>query len=111
MSWRKGILTILNGETESEELDLTDRNAKREKNITFICPTLAEVVKVYVAGAIGGTYRPLNDGFGNNVTLLSEQAQVQSGISAGAMKLVASVGVGADRVFTISGVAVTPAAR
>ena len=106
MGWRKTTLTILATETESEELSLQDNAARRIKNLTFICPgTLPETVVIHVADEPGGTFKALNDGFGNDVVLLAGKSQIQTGISAGALKLVANGAVAADRVFLIRGAA------
>jgi hypothetical protein len=104
MGWRSCTLSILNGETESEELDLQANGARRKKFFTIISPTVAEVVTVQLADKVGGTYATLNDGFGNDVTLLSGKAERLDEVSAGALKLVADGAVAADRVFVIQGV-------
>ena len=104
MGWRNTTLTILETETESEELDLQENGARRIKNLTFICPTtLPEAVVIHLADKVGGSYRALNDGFGNDITLLADKTQVQSGITAGALKLVAGSAVAGDRTFLIRG--------
>ncbi len=104
MGWRDCTLTIASGATESAELSLQDQGARRLKTITIINPDLAaELVVLKIADKIGGTYQTLNDGYGNDVRLLSNKSQVQAGISGGALKLVASAAVAADRVFLIKG--------
>lgn len=106
MGWRSTTLTILSGQTASGELDLVENGVRRIKDLTFICPTtLPETVVIHLADKVGGSYRALNDGFGNDVTLLANKSQVQTNISAGALKLVASVAVAADRAFIIKGAA------
>ena len=107
MGWRQTTLTISSGAAESAELSLVDNGVRRIKNITFINPaTLPETVVVKVAEATSGTYNTLNDGFGNDVTLLAGKSQVQAGITAGALKLVSTSGnVAADRTFIIRGAA------
>lgn len=102
-NWRSCNLQISQGETESQELDLQANGARRKKALFFICPTLAEAVNVYFAEAVGGTYAPLNDGFGNDITLLSGKAQRLDEVTAGAVKLVADGAVAADRVFIVQG--------
>lgn len=107
MGWRSTTLTILNGQTASVELDLGENGVRRIKNLTFLNPvTLPETVVVQVAEVLGGTYHTLNDGLGADVTLLANKAQIQTKITAGALKLLATSGaVAADRVFTIRGAA------
>ena len=104
MGWRKTTLSILSGQTSSEELDLQDEGARRKKTITFISPaTLTGVCKIYLAEGLGGTYGALNDGFGNDCVLIAGKSQTQGGIVAGALKIVSSLPEGADRTFVIRG--------
>jgi hypothetical protein len=106
MGWRQTTLTILAGASQSEELNLTENYMRGPKIITFHIPaTLTGVVKLHEAPAVGGTYGPLNDGFGNDVTLLPGKVQVQSGITSGALKLISDAAEAADRVFTLRGTA------
>lgn len=106
MAWRDTTLTILNGATQSAELDLQEHGVRRIKNLTFIAPTtLPETVVIHVGNAVGGTYKALNDGFGNDAVIPANKSVVQAGITAGALKLVANGAVAADRVFLIKGAA------
>ncbi len=103
-NWRDAVLTIREGETESEQLNLQANGSRRVKDITFVSPTLAERVAVKLGDRVGGTYAVLNDGYGNDVVLLSGKSQVQANMTAGSLKLVADTAVAADRVFYIKGV-------
>lgn len=105
-SWRKTTLTILIGQTASEELDLTDGlGVRRVKSITFFSPaTLPETVTVHVAPQAGGTYQALQSG-GTDFTLPANKATLLTGFTVGALKLVASVAVASGRVFTLRGAA------
>lgn len=106
--WRSGTLTILSGQTASEELDLTEGGARYPKKITVFVPdTLPDTVKVYIAPAAGGSYKPLTDSYGSaDLVLQAGKGQGLPGITAGAMKLVATSGaVAANRVFQIQGTA------
>ncbi len=105
MGWRKTTLTILNGATESDVLDLTERSARPKADIFFFAPaTLPETVTVQVAPDPGGTFIPLQSG-GSNYTLPAAKATYITFV-CGAVKLVAGGPVGGDRVFTIRGAAV-----
>lgn len=104
MGWRNTTLTILSGATESEELNLRENGARRIKNFSIIAPTtLTGVVVVHLADLVGGTYKALNDGFGNDKILLQNKAEQMTAIAAGAMKLVSSGAEAADRVFIVQG--------
>src|ERR1043166_9473705 len=103
-NWRDAILTIRSGETESEELNLQANGSRRVKDITFVSPTLAERVTLRLGDKVSGTYAVLNDGYGNDVVLLSGKSQVQANMTAGSLKLVSDTAVAADRGFYIKGV-------
>jgi hypothetical protein len=105
MGWRDTTLTIANGQTESAVLDLSDDKARRIKNLNFFTPSFGVVVTLHLAPSAGGTFAPLNDGFGNNYTLQSSSAQILAGVTAGALKLVAASAVTGDKVVTIKGAA------
>lgn len=105
-NWRKCTLTILSGQTESEELDLTQNGVRRVKSIQIAPPAaLTGTVTVHVAQDTGGTYVPLANG-GTNFTLPVSQAIQLSALVAGALKLVSSGAEGADRAFIVTGAAV-----
>lgn len=103
--WRNTTLTILSGATVSEELNLADQGARRIKNLTLSMPAgpFTGVITVYTAKQIGGTYTPLNDGYGNDFNLLAGKSQQLIGLSAGAIKLVSTLAEGADRVIGVQG--------
>lgn len=102
--WRQQNLTILSGQTLSDELNLSENGVRRIKNLTFYVPaTLTGIVKVQLAEAPGGTYSTLNDGFGNDYTLQPGKSQILAGVTAGALKLLSSAGEGADRTFVVRG--------
>lgn len=104
MAWRNTTLTIASGGTLSQELDLTEKGARRIKNITFFVPAvLTGIIKVQTAPAPGGTFSTLNDGFGNDYTLVPGKSQILAGITAGALRLISDTNEGADRVFTLVG--------
>lgn len=102
LNWRSATLTVTNGGTESEELILSGRSIK---NFTVFTPsTVTGVMRVYVADALGSTgYMPINDGFGNDLTLLAGKAQQITGISAPVLKIAATGAVGGDCAFIITG--------
>ena len=105
MSWRDTTLTILSGATESAELNLAADGTRWGKDLVFFSPgTLPETVKVHLARVVGGTYAILEVG-GSDVALVANKAQLLTGLAAGALKLVATGAVAANRVFTIQGVA------
>ena len=104
MGWRDTTLTIALNETESEELDLAEHGARRNKILQFWAPaTLTGAVTVHLAKAIGGTYGPLGDGYGTTYTVTAGQVQVLRVGNAGALKLVSAAAEGAAREFGIQG--------
>jgi hypothetical protein len=106
MGWRETTLTILSGATESEVLNLEEKNARRKKNFTFINPAaLTGTVTVHLADKVGGTFRAYNDGFGNDIVLIANKAQLVNALGAGALKLVSGSAEAADRVFIVRGLA------
>ena len=104
--WKRKVrmrtLTILNGQTQSEELDLRDGVGLLVRTYNFFIPAHGVSVTVYLSTAPGGTFLAVNDGFGNDYVLQASKFQFLHGAKAGAMKLVASAGVTGNQVFTVS---------
>lgn len=100
--WRKTTLTILNGATSSDVLDLTENSARGSVDLTFFAPATGQTITVHVAPDPGGTFVPLQSG-GSNITLPDSKATLLQGLTAGALKLVAGAGVTGDQAFTVRG--------
>ena len=94
-------LTIANGQTDSGELDLRESGMLVRRNYDFRIPAHGQTVKVYVAPAPSGTYLAINDGFGNDYTLVASKFQYLTNLKVGSMKLIAGAAVTGAQVFTI----------
>lgn len=104
MGWRKTTLTILSGQTESGVLDLAENGARRPKAIAISVPVLAaEVVNPQME--VGGIYQIVQSG-GSDIALTSERVTQLDLLTGSKLKLVATAGVGANRVFQLEGTVV-----
>jgi hypothetical protein len=95
-------LTIADGATESGILDLRDAGGLAVRDLTFDVPAHGVSVKVLFSATPAGTFKVLNDGFGNDYALQPSTFQVLPGIKAGALKLVAGSVVTGDQVFGVN---------
>ena len=100
-------LTIASGQTASEVLDFGNTESfgsvakKRKYIVLIIAPAvLAETVNPHVARVAGGTYGILRSS-GTAIALAACNADQLYPIVCGAMKLVATGAVAADRVFNV----------
>lgn len=99
--WLSKQITILNGQTDSPELDLAAMFPASRLSLMIIAPgTLPESVGIRVSPAVGGTYAAVQSA-GDDIVLPAGKATSVSPIVAGALKLVAGAGVGDDRLFEI----------
>ena len=107
VNWDPGYnktLTIASGQTESgDTINLAGLGARRKMGITIINPaTLPETVNVHVAESSSGTFQPLYSG-GTAIALDADGATVITDVIAGALKLVATGAVAANRTFILQG--------
>ena len=104
-NWRNAVLTIANGATESDELDLAKNGARRQIAASLHAPTtLPDTVTIQLAEKTGGTYQTLQSG-GVDINPTAGKITVLEPIVAGALKLVAASAVSAARAFRFQGVA------
>lgn len=103
MPWRRSTLTILDGQTDSDVLDLTEKFARGSADLGILAPASGQTVTVHVAPDPGGTFAPLQSG-GSNITIPDSKWTQLVGLAAGALKLVAGVAVSGNQVYTIRGV-------
>ena len=99
----KKTLTIANGQTVSDVLDLGGLGARRVFSITFRSPaTLPETVTLEVAESATGTFEPYQSGGADIVLAVGESTPVTD-VIGGALRLVAGAAVGGNRVFALVG--------
>ncbi len=97
---RIATLTIPSGQTESNVLDLRGANTLRPWYGTLYAPaTLPETVTVHVADRTGA-FGTLQSPPATDITIPAGKRIAIGPITASRLKLVASAGVAADRVFT-----------
>lgn len=104
--WRDCSPVIANGQTVSDELNLSAFGARRVKYLQITGPgTLPETVTVQVGDGIGGTYAALSSG-GSDFTIPAGKTVSLPAIVAKSLRLVAGAPVGGDRTFRVQGAAV-----
>lgn len=94
-------LTILDGQTDSEELELREVGMTFSRSLGFYIPNHGAAITLHVSTAPGGTFVPLNDGFGNDYSLVSSKYQYVTLGKIGAIKLIAAAAVTGNQVFTV----------
>jgi filamentous hemagglutinin family protein len=103
-SWRKSTLSILNGQTDSPILDLTEAKARYGVHLTIIAPgTLPEAITVQVTDGAAGTIFGTLQSSGADITIAAAKAVVIGKLVAGGLRLHAGVAVAAQRDFIIQG--------
>ena len=94
-------LTILNGQTESDTVNLEGLGARRTMVHTIMSPaTLPEITNILIANSPTGAFVIVQDNV-MNVDLTAGDAQTLPAMSVSALKLVASGAVAADRIFQL----------
>ena len=90
-------ITILSGQTDSEEVGVPGGYDM----VGVLAPAvLPETVNVKVAEMTGGTYRMLQSG-GTDIVIAAGKAITFTQMPFTTFRLVATAGVGADRVFQV----------
>lgn len=106
VNWDSGYnktLTIANGQTVSDVLNLQGLGTRHVFGITFRSPaTLPETVTLEVSETATGTFEPYQSG-GTDITLAAGESTPVTEVIAGALRLVAGSAVAADRVFRLFG--------
>mgnify|MGYP004447908831 CR=1 FL=1 len=102
--WRNATLTIANGGTETDELDLGLNGARRQMAMTIHGPSaLTGTVKVQISNATGGTYRDLQTSGGADINIGAGNSVTIDPLIGAALKLVSDGAEGAERTFHIQG--------
>lgn len=101
-SWRKSTFTILNGQTDSNEVSLIENGARRPKAATISSPAgLVQTVVVHTE--IGGAFSALQSG-GSDIDLPAGKNTTIDKLLGSKIKLVAGVAItGGDKAFKMEG--------
>lgn len=95
-------LTIAQAATESDVLNVATIFPSARLALTILAPaTMPETVTVHIAPVVGGTYVALENTAGNDLVLTAARGTPVEVNGAGALKLIAGVGVAAARSFTV----------
>ncbi len=100
-------LTIATAATETDVLNLAGLGGRGIWGLNIISPaTLPETVNIYVSDIPTGTFEMLQSG-GSDITIPQAKSTQLDLVTIGALKLVSTAGVAADRAFRIIGGLVT----